>query len=99
MTPVDGHIIYGALADTVTVISGNADTGNNISEEEVTKALEFCANAWNPTIDKERDSVMEKLAACGPQSTKSPMIGAALQTYNGKVAAIFPLTLTLISTD
>ena len=45
------------------VIQGTADTGGKLTQEELTKTLDFCLNAFEPVGPEETESVMKKLGA------------------------------------
>lgn len=44
------------------IIQGTADTGGKLTQEELTKTLDFCLNAFEPVGTEETESVMKKLA-------------------------------------
>lgn len=43
------------------MIQGTADVDTKLSQEELTKTLEFCSNAFEPVKPEDRSSMLEKL--------------------------------------
>ncbi|TAQ85368.1 hypothetical protein B7494_g6309 [Chlorociboria aeruginascens] len=47
------------------IIQGTADVSTKLSQAELSKTLDFCTNAFEPTLPEERAAVMEKLGTSG----------------------------------
>ena len=44
-----------------TVIQGEADVSNGVSQTELSETIAFCANAWDGVNPKERAAILQKI--------------------------------------
>ncbi|MCJ1430268.1 hypothetical protein MMC29_008185 [Sticta canariensis] len=53
------------------IIQGASDINGKLSQEEVSKTIDFCVKAFQPTDEEERKSVLKKLEAVGLEQDNS----------------------------